>query len=257
MPCPVSVSSSSKGTNMTSASLPDAAARPGPAWIAQTAKRLKSLYSAVVYDVMDEMGLPNQCLDLGIAPLEREMQVAGPAYTVMAAPDMREREEMPEDTKVANFGVFTHMYEGCVVVVGAAGERQSGIWGELMSNASRARGATGVVIDGGIRDSRLVRQVEGLSVFARYTSPIESLRRSRIHDLEVPVSMTGTLTSQVRVNPGDWIFGDEDGVLVIPKDSLDEVLNQSEEAKGIEDKVREEVQAGVPVIDVYNKYGRL
>ena len=144
-----------------------------------------------------------------------------------------------------------------VVVVGAAGERQSGIWGELMSNASRARGATGVVIDGGIRDGRLVREIDGLGVFARYTSPIESLRRSRIHDIEIPISMTGTTSSQVRVNPGDWIFGDEDGVLVIPKDALDEVLAKSEEAKDIEDKVREEVQAGVPVIDVYNKYGRL
>jgi regulator of RNase E activity RraA len=126
-----------------------------------------------------------------------------------------------------------------------------------MSNASSARGATGVVIDGSIRDGRLVREIEGFSAFARYTSPIASLRRSRIHDIEVPVSMTGTLTSQVRVDPGDWIFGDEDGVLVIPAGALDEVLAKSEEAKDIEDEVREEVQAGVPVIDVYNKYGRL
>jgi 4-hydroxy-4-methyl-2-oxoglutarate aldolase len=224
---------------------------------ATTAKRLKALYTAVVYDIMDEMALPHQCLDLGIAPLDRSMQVAGPAYTVMAGPDIRERDEMPENTKLADFGVFTQMYDGCVVVVGAVGERQSGIWGELMSNASRARGATGVVIDGGIRDGRLVREIDGLGVFARYTSPIESLRRSRIHDIEVPISMTGTTSSQVRVNPGDWIFGDEDGVLVIPKDALDEVLAKSEEAKDIEDKVREEVQAGTPVIDVYNKYGRL
>jgi 4-hydroxy-4-methyl-2-oxoglutarate aldolase len=222
-----------------------------------TAKRLKALYTAVVYDIMDEMGLPHQCLDLAIAPLDRSMQVAGPAYTVLAGPDMRERSEMPPNTKLADFGVFTQMYEGCVVVVAAAGERQSGIWGELMSNASRVRGATGVVIDGGIRDARLVREIDGLGVFARYTSPIESLGRSRIHDIEVPISMTGTLTSQVRVDPGDWIFGDEDGVLVIPKDALEEVLAKSEEAKDIEDKVRHEVQAGVPVIDVYNKYGRL
>jgi 4-hydroxy-4-methyl-2-oxoglutarate aldolase len=225
--------------------------------MSDTAKRLKALYTAVVYDIMDEMGLPHQCLDLAIAPLDRSMQVAGPAYTVMAGPDMRERSEMPPNTKLADFGVFTQMYEGCVVVVAAAGERQSGIWGELMSNASRARGATGVVIDGGIRDGRLVREIDGLGVFARYTSPIESLRRSRIHDIEVPISMTGSLTSQVRVNPGDWIFGDEDGVLVIPADALEEVLAKSEEAKDIEDKVRQEVQAGIPVIDVYNKYGRL
>jgi 4-hydroxy-4-methyl-2-oxoglutarate aldolase len=222
-----------------------------------TATRLKALYTAVVFDVMDEMGLPHQCLDLAIAPLDRSMQVAGPAFTVMAGPDMRERSEMPPNTKLADFGVFTQMYDSCVVVVAAAGERQSGIWGELMSNASRVRGATGVVIDGGIRDARLVREIEGLGVFARYTSPIESLRRSRIHDIEIPISMTGTTTSQVRVDPGDWIFGDEDGVLVIPKDALDEVVAKAEEAKDIEDKVRKEVQAGVPVTDVYNKYGRL
>lgn len=232
-------------------------AHPGADWVEQTAKRLKTLYSAVVYDIMDEMGLPHQCLDLAIAPLDRPMQVAGPAYTVTASPDTRERDEMPPNTKLADFGVFTGMYQGCVVVVGAAGERQSGIWGELMSNASRARGATGVVIDGGIRDGKLVREIDGLSVFARYTSPIESLRRSRIHDIDVPISMTGTLTSQVRVNPGDWVFGDDDGVLVIPWDALNEVLAKSEEAKDIEDKVRAEVRAGVPVADVYNKYGRL
>jgi 4-hydroxy-4-methyl-2-oxoglutarate aldolase len=227
------------------------------AQIQDTAERLKALYSAVVYDVMDEMGLPHQCIDLGIAPLSPDMQVAGPAYTVAAGPDMRRREEMPPNPKLADFAVFTHMYRGCVAVVAAAGERQSGIWGELMSNASRARGATGVVIDGGIRDGRLVRQIDGLAVFARYTSPIESLHRSRIRDLEVPISVTGTLTSQVRVDPGDWIFGDGDGVLVIPRAALDEVLAKSEEAKDVEDKVRQEVQAGVPVAEVHKKYGRL
>ena len=129
---------------MTNGQAVDGAARPDPAGVAQTAKRLKALYSAVVYDIMDEMGLPHQCLDLAIAPLDRSMQVAGPAYTVMAGPDIRERDEMPPNTKLADFGVFTQMYDGCVVVVGAAGERQSGIWGELMSNASRARGATAI-----------------------------------------------------------------------------------------------------------------
>lgn len=228
-----------------------------PARIAETAARLKRLYSACVYDIMDEMGLPNQCLDLAIKSFDITAQIAGPAYTVAAGPDMRPQGETPPNPKLDRFGVFNGIYEGCAVVVAAAGERQSGIWGELMSNASRVKGATGIVIDGGIRDGRLLQQIEGWSVFTRYTSPIESLGRSRIRDLEVPISMTGTLSSQVRVNPGDWVFGDMDGVLVIPKDALEEVLAKSEEAKDIEDKVREEVQRGVPVSDVFDKYGRL
>lgn len=228
-----------------------------PARIAETAARLKKLYSACVYDIMDEMGLPNQCLDLGIKSYDQEAVIAGPAYTVMAGPDMRARDEMPSNPKLDHFGVFSGIYEGSVVVVASAGERQSGIWGELMSNASRAKGARGIVIDGGIRDGRLLKQIEGWPVFARYTSPIESLGRSRIHDLEVPIALTGSLTSQVRVDPGDWLFGDMDGVLVIPRDALEEILAKSEEAKVVEDKVREEVQRGVPVAEVHAKYGRL
>lgn len=228
-----------------------------PARIAEIAARLTRLYSACVYDIMDEMGLPDQCLDLGIKSYDSTAIVAGPAYTVSAGPDMRARDEMPPNPKLERFGVFNGIYEGSVVVVASAGERQSGIWGELMSNASRAKGARGIVIDGGIRDGRLLKEIEGWSVFARYTSPIESLGRSRIHDLEVPISMTGTLSSQVRVNPGDWVFGDMDGVLIIPRDALEEVLAKSEEAKEIEDKVRAEVQRGVPVSEVYDRYGRL
>ena len=225
--------------------------------IEETAARLKKLCSALLYDIMDEEGLPNQCLDLGIAALDRGMIVAGPAYTVAAGPDMREPDEMPPNPKLENWGVFNGIYPGCVPVVAAAGERQSGIWGELMSNASKARGAAGIVIDGGIRDGRLLLEIPDWPVFARYLSPIESLRRSRIRDLEVPISMTGTLTSQVRVNPGDWVFGDWDGVLVIPRDALYGVLAKAEEAAAIESKTRAEVQAGVPVSEVYAKYGRL
>lgn len=225
--------------------------------ITELAGRLKRLYTAAVYDILDEMNLPNQCLNLEIKPLDRTTVIAGPAYTVAAGPEMRPRDELPSHPKLDDFGVFTHMYPGAVVVVAAAGESQSGIWGELMSNASRARGATGIVIDGGIRDGRLLREIEDWAVFCRYLSPIESLLRSRIRDVEVPIAMSGSLSSQVRVDPGDWIFGDVDGVIVIPKDVLLEVVAKAEENEHIESLTRAEVRAGVPVSEVYKKYGRL
>lgn len=225
--------------------------------IAEISGRLKRLYTAAVSDILEEMGLPYQCLDLAIKPLDRMMQVAGPAFTVAAGPEMRPRSELPPHPKLDDFGMYQHIYPGCVPVVASAGEHQSGIWGELMSNASRARGATGIVIDGGIRDGRLLFEIESWAVFSRYTSPIESLGRARVRDIEAPIAMTGTLTSQVRVDPGDWVFGDMDGVLVIPSDALAEVLTRAEEAKEIESLARAEVQAGVPVSEVYKKYGRL
>jgi len=95
-------------------------------------------------------------------------------------------------------------------------------------------------------------------VLARYTSsPVESMLRYRIWDVEVPLALSGTLTSQVRLDPGNWVFGDMDGVLVIPEEVVEEVLTKAEEAKEVEDKVRAEIRRGMPVKDVEAKYGRL
>ena len=224
--------------------------------LADTAVRLKKLYTAAVYDIMDEMGLPNQCLDLGIKPLDRRMRIAGPAFTVACAADARLDWEYDND-EVKKFTFFRRMYRGCVVLVSSGGERQAGHWGELMSMSSKARGAAGCIIDGGIRDGNILMEMEEWPVFTRYLSPIESRGRTRIRAIEEPVAVGGALTSQVRVNPGDWLFGDMDGVVAIPAGQVDEVLRKAEEIGGIEDQVREEIRNGADVSEVFEKYGRL
>jgi regulator of RNase E activity RraA len=230
-------------------------AATGPA--NDTSRRFVRLYTALVYDILDEIGLPNQCLDLQIKPLDVGARLAGPAFTVLGGPDPRTDAEYPENPRVADFGFFDALYPGCVVVVAAGGERQAGHFGELMSNASKVRGAAGVVIDGGIRDGNLLREIDDWSVFARYTSPIESKLRYRVRDIEVPIALSGTLTSQVRIDPGDWVFGDVDGVVIVPAAVVDEVLTKAEAAREVEDQVRADIRRGVPVRDVYRKYGRL
>ena len=184
--------------------------------IAKTAKRLKSLYTAAVYDIMDEMGLPHQCLDLAVKPLDRTMRVAGPAFTIAAAADPRSDKEY-DYPEVSTFDFFKRMYPGCVVLVAASGDRQAGHWGELMSTAAKARGAVGVIVDGGIRDGNLLFDIPDWPVFAGYLSPIESKGRTRIRAIETTVAVSGSLTSQMRVDPGDWLFGDMDGVVMIPE----------------------------------------
>jgi len=223
---------------------------------ADTATRLKKLYTAAVYDIMDEMGLPNQCMDLGIKPLERTMRVAGPAFTVACAADTRTDAEYDND-EVKRFTFFRRMYQGCVVIVSSGGESKSGHWGELMSMSSKARGAAGVILDGGIRDGNILMAMENWPVFTRYLSPIESKGRTRIRAIEQPIAVAGSLTSQVRVNPGDWLFGDMDGVMVIPVDIVDEVLLRAEAMGGVEDRAREEIRNGADVTTVFEKYGRL
>jgi len=224
--------------------------------IADKAARFKKLYTAAVYDILDEMGLPNQCMDLGIRALDRSMRIAGPAFTVKVSADVRTDEEYDIE-EVKTFTFFRKMYPGCVVLIAAAGERHSGHWGELMSTGSKSRGATGIVVDGGIRDGNILIGMEDWPVFTRYLSPIESRRRTRISGIEVPIAVTGTLTAQIRVDPGDWLFGDMDGVVVITADKVDAVLQRAEEMITIENRSRNEIRAGGDVADVYAKYGRL
>jgi 4-hydroxy-4-methyl-2-oxoglutarate aldolase len=225
--------------------------------IAKTAARLKALYTAAVYDIMDEMGLPHQCLHLSIKPIDRTMRIAGPAFTIAAAADIRTDTEYDDFPEVSSFDFFKQMYPGCVVLLAAAGDSQAGHWGELMSTAAKAKGAAGVVIDGGIRDGNLLFDIPDWPVFTRYLSPIESKGRTRIRAIEKPISVSGSLTSLLRVDPGDWIFGDMDGVVVIPAAQVEDVLKKAEEMGDMEDIVREEVKNGAEVADVFKKYGRL
>lgn len=217
--------------------------------------RYKKLYTASVYDILDEMGYPNQCLDLGIRPLSPNMVVAGPAFTVVGRRDPRPDDEYQPE-KLKDFAMLEAIEPHSVVVINAENSWPTGNWGELMSHAAQVRGATGVVIDGGIRDSSILRRMEDWPVFVRYTSMVESDKRWKVQDFQVPVVMSGTLTSQVRVNPGDWIFGDSDGVLVIPAHLAEEVLIKAEEIKAVEDKVREEVLSGAKFQEIFDKYRR-
>lgn len=222
--------------------------------LADMAMRLKLLHTAAVHDIMDAMGLPNQCLDLGIKPLERGMRVAGPAFTIACAADARVDWEYDND-EVKRLTFFRRMYRGCVVVVSSAGENRAGHWGELMSLSAQSRGAAGVIVDGGIRDGSSLIEMQDWPVFTRYLSPIDARGRTRIRAIEEPIAVAGSLTSQVRIVPGDWIFGDMDGVVVIPAKNVEEVVRRAEDMGGVESRAREEIRNGADVTMVFEKYG--
>lgn len=224
--------------------------------VVKTRERFLGLYTDALYDIMDDMGYPNQCLDLKIKALEPRMKIAGPAFTLAGGPEMRTDEEIG-DGEYNKHSFFDDLFEGCIIVVAAAQDRIAGHSGELNATAAIARGARGIVVDGGIRDGAQLLDLDDYPVFTRYTSMIEARGRYRNKFHQKPISMTGSLSAQIRVNPGDWIFGDIDGVLVIPLDIVSEVLDRGEKMSAIEDDLREELRKGADVAVVVGKFAKL
>jgi 4-hydroxy-4-methyl-2-oxoglutarate aldolase len=223
--------------------------------INEISKRFLKSQSADIYDVLDQMGFPNQCMDINIAPLRDDMKVCGPAFTVWGMRESRYDENL-QRPDFDNYAMFNKMYQGCVVVMNSEKDDVVGHWGEMMSYGARNCGAVGAVIDGGTRDKMSILNIKNWACFARYTSPVESKKRWRPKELQVPIIVTGTLTKHLTVNPGDWIFGDVDGIIVIPKEICIEVLNNVEDLSNREELSREDLAKGEKLQDVFLKYRR-
>jgi 4-hydroxy-4-methyl-2-oxoglutarate aldolase len=125
------------------------------------------------------------------------------------------------------------------------------LWGELLSTASVARGATGAVIDGYTRDVRQIRDMQ-FPVFSTGMYPVDSAGRSMVIDYDCPVSC-----GNVIVHPGDIVFGDVDGVVVIPAQAAQEVIRRALEKVEGENITRDELRKGATLREVYDKYGVL
>lgn len=126
-----------------------------------------------------------------------------------------------------------------------------------MSLTARQHGARGVVIDGGTRDLEGILAIEHWAAFSRYTTPIESHRRWRPEEFQVPIFVSGTTTSEVVVRPGDFILGDHDAVLVIPAEIAADVTERAERLEVQEEGTRRDLAAGVPIDEVCRRYQRL
>lgn len=223
--------------------------------VQQVREVMLQVKTADLYDVLDAMGYPDQCLDLEIRPLRDDMRVAGPAFTILGTREPLYGPELPIP-EFDDFAVFDRFYKGCVVVINAEGERLAGHWGEMMSYGARNAGATGVVIDGGTRDKMGILAIPNWACFARYTSPIESERRWRPKKAQVPIFMSGTTSRYVRVNPGDWVVGDADGVMIIPQEILPEVIQRVKDLGERERLAVEALARGESLKAVFERYHR-
>jgi len=214
--------------------------------------RYQKLYGGLIYDVLEHLGYPHHVLSHEITPVHAGMNIAGPAFTVKGT--MSCTRDGPNRYK--RLAMIKEMRFPCVEVRDCGTPFPVAIYGELSASSARAHGAVGALVDGGVRDcSHLISM--GFPVFSRYRNSVEAFGRWAVLDYQVPVLLSGELTAAVQVNPGDFIFGDYDGVLVIPADLTVTVLEECERLKGVEHVAREEFARGDDPVLVFERHKRL
>ncbi len=217
-----------------------------------TCERYRRLYGGLVYDVLEHFGYPNQVVSHQIVPLDAGMKIAGPAFTVKGTMSCLRDEKI----RYKRLVMIKEMRRPCVEVRDCGTPFPVALYGELSASSARAHGAVGALVDGGVRDcSHLISM--GFPVFSRYRNPVEAFGRWALLEYQVPILISGELTAAVQVNPGDFIFGDYDGVLVIPAALTMKVLEECERVKGIEDVAREEFARGEDPVGVFERHKRL
>ncbi len=205
------------------------------------------LGAAVISDILDSLGAREQGMRADIRPVYEGAIVVGRAYTVITADIF----QVIEDPYRAEIEAVDSLKSNDVMVAFTNQSRRTCFWGELLSTAARARGARGIVIDGYARD---VAQITAMKfpTFATGMSVVDSAGRSIVIDHGCPVNC-----GDVTVNTGDIVFGDIDGVVVIPKELEKEVIPLALEKVGKENLVRNELLKGAMLRDAYAKYRTL
>src|ERR1700676_4238321 len=174
----------------------------------------QNLYTAVVSDSLDQGGARRQAMREYLRPVPPGCRFAGWARTISCS----DIYHIPPDPYSLEIEAVDSLLPGEVAVVGTGKSTRNAPWGELLSTAARARGARGAVVDGLVRDVRKIEAL-GFPVFARGIKPVDSKGRGLVGDYNVPVDCGGVL-----VSPGDLVFADYDGVMVIPAEVLPEVI---------------------------------
>jgi len=211
----------------------------------------ENLYVAAVCDILDSMGLRHQAMHQRLRPLlpdRRACGFVGRARTFQWMPTDAIDESDPYGLEIE---AMDALRPGDVAVHSTDHAGTNAPWGELMSTAAVRRGAVGCVCDSQIRDCNLIIDL-GFPVYYAGIRPVDSMGRGRLTAYDVPITC-----GAVSVRPGELIFADFDGIVVVPRDVEDRVLRLAREKAGKESLSRQALLAGKTLREVYDAYGVL
>lgn len=194
-------------------------------------ERLSQFSSATVYEANGQKG----AMLSYIKPIDEDMKICGPAFTVLSR----------AGDNLMLHKAISIAEPGDVLVVNIGDYEEAGAWGEIATVAAMERGIKGLIIDGGVRDTQAIKSL-GFPVFCRSIS-IKATTKKLLGYINHPITCGG-----VTVNPGDIVLGDADGVVVIKREDVEEVIKRAEERESFERRVIEELRKGKLTIDLLN-----
>ncbi len=211
------------------------------------APHIEVLSSAILADVLDALGHRTGALPPHLRPLRPEWKLFGRARTLNAITLTTE----PLHPYAVEMECVDALQGGDVLVAATNGDHSSALWGELLSTAARAHGAVGAVIEGLTRDAARILAMD-FPVFAAGFSPLDSKGRLECTSHGEPIRIGDCV-----VRPGDWVFGDMDGLVVVPDELAAQALPRALEKATGENRVRAELAQGRSLREVFAKYGIL
>ena len=206
----------------------------------------EKLYTPVVGDILDSMGFMHQFLPPYMRPMKPDMKVAGKAMTVLMIDVFG-----PQTEPFGRLCECLDQIQENEIYICTGGTKRCAYWGELLTATAKAHGGTGAIIDGFHRDTPQVLE-QDWPVFSMGSYAQDSSVRTKVVDYRCPIEI-----GQVTIREGDYIFGDVDGVVVIPKEVATEVVSEALEKAGKEKQLRKAVESGTPVTEAFRIYGVL
>ena len=211
------------------------------------------LFSALIGDVLDANGYYHQFLPQEIKPLSPEMKIVGRAMTVLECDVFGDRVEGSANKLMEKpFGLMFHALDDLKeneIYVCSGTSSAYAMWGGLMSTRAKILKCGGVLLNGYSRDTPEVL-ASGFPCFSRGTYAQDQGVRGKVVDYRVPIEIGG-----VRIQPGDIIYGDLDGVVAVPRAMEETIFTQALEKGRAEKKVREAILQGMSTVDAFAKFG--
>jgi len=213
----------------------------------QIIKELLLLNSSIVHDALRSEKLLNQTLPHEIKPLQYDHKIAGKIWTLSGSL----KNDLDENKTLLSWTNFLSNAEENSIIVCQPNNHSIALMGELSAETLKLKGVRGYIADGGCRDISKIKSDIKLPVYCRFNTPKDVTGRWMVEEMG-----TSIVIGDVKIETGDYLIADEDGVVIIPKNIIDKIVLKAKQDLNSEDKMRNAILNGIDPTDAYLKYGK-